>query len=37
MGSAERGERGLHTVLYNLSGLELVEDFIAEETVCCGV
>lgn len=36
-GSAVRGERGLHTVLYNLSGLEFWEDFIAAETVCCGV
>lgn len=33
-GSAARGERGLHTVLYNLSGLEFWEDFIAAETVC---
>lgn len=36
-GSTVRGERGLHTVLYNLSGLEFWEDFIAAETVCCGV
>lgn len=36
-GSTVRGERGLHTVLYNLSGLEFCEDFIAAETVCCGV
>lgn len=33
-GSAVRGERGLHTVLYSLSGFELWEDFIAAETVC---
>lgn len=36
-GSAARGDRGLHTVLYNLSGFEFCDDFIAAETVCCGV